>query len=52
MPNRLLDWMFVRGVVEDVAEITARMRKIALAGPELGALARAGRGRLRCDRGG
>jgi NADPH-dependent ferric siderophore reductase len=38
MPNRLLDWMFVRGVVEDVDEITPRMRKITLAGPELRAL--------------
>jgi NADPH-dependent ferric siderophore reductase len=39
MPNRLLDWMFVRGVVAGVTEITPRMRKISLAGPALGALA-------------
>jgi NADPH-dependent ferric siderophore reductase len=38
MPNRLLGWMFERGVVEDIAEITPRMRKIMLTGAGLGAL--------------
>jgi NADPH-dependent ferric siderophore reductase len=34
----MLGWLFVRGVVEDVDQITPRMRKIRVAGPELGAL--------------
>jgi NADPH-dependent ferric siderophore reductase len=38
MPNRLLDRMFERGVVEDITEMTPRMRKIRLAGPGLGEL--------------
>jgi NADPH-dependent ferric siderophore reductase len=38
MPSRLLDKMFERGVVEDIAEVTPRMRMLRLAGPKLGAL--------------
>jgi NADPH-dependent ferric siderophore reductase len=34
----MLGWLFVQGVVDDVVEITPRMRKIRLTGPEIGAL--------------
>jgi NADPH-dependent ferric siderophore reductase len=34
----MLGWLFVQGVVEDVVDITPRMRKITVTGPEIGAL--------------